>query len=182
MNFKDQLKDVVSLHQQNLLKIQERVKELEGFPEENLEFTLNGGQESEKSLDKYNYSGVYAIFAVNPSRVPEIVKNLVAFRGLEKREHCVPGPSRNAKDEGSNGCLYVGKSLTSLNNRLKNHLSNPENKYKTTFALKMNLWLKQPEQLRIHFVRIDVNDANDEVLILECENALRNYFRPAIGE
>lgn len=181
MNFQEQFKNAVCQHQQNLLKIQERVKELERFPLEVLDVPVGSGQQSAVSWEKYNYAGVYAIFAADPSRVQDIVSDLKAYRELETREHCVPKPS-NSKDENPSGCLYVGKSLEKLNDRLRKHLSNPENKNKTTFALKMNLWLKRPEQLQVCLIRIHVNNALDRVLVSECENALRNYLCPAIGE
>lgn len=182
VTFKDQLKDALGQHLLNLLKIQERIRELEGFPTEILEITLNGEQQSDLNLEKYNYAGVYAIFAADPSRVQDIVSDLKAYRALEMREHCVPEPSRDFEDVQPKGCLYVGKSLKNVKDRLKKHLFNPENKNKTTFALKLNLWLQRSVKLKIYLVRIELKDAHDRVLVSECENALRNYFRPAIGE
>jgi hypothetical protein len=125
------------------------------------------------------WPGVYVIFTEN-ELIPAIVNSLNEFRSdLTKNcSHKVPNVS---SVRGEMGCIYVGKSEDNLKSRLMKHLACPEGKYKSTWALKMNLWAKL-EEVNVYLFKLKCENIEDKIIISQYENALRAYFKPAVGE
>lgn len=123
--------------------------------------------------------GIYAIFT-EKGLIQNVVNSLNEFRGDERKNcnHKVPNVS---KDIGEMGCIYVGKSEDNLKARLMTHLACPIDKYKSTWALKMNLW-SELEEVRVFLFKLNSDSIEDRVIISQYEDALRAYFKPAIGE